>query len=154
MRLHTNVLTYGDVVNAARAARVDWKITEQGSRSHARSFDVSLRGESRRNAMFSWKVENPYGNEKAATWDQWGVFFSHLFRMDPRMVAGSVKRPQYADNTAFQMQTFARFREAGFPADYHGDHTFRNDGTYYEQQCRKCSARFTWAHLFPHANPV
>lgn len=144
MRLHTNVLTYGDVVNAARAAGVIWKITEQGSRSHARSFDVSLRGDSRRDAMFAWKVDH-IGGTKAATWDQWGVFFGALYRLDPYMVAGGTKkRPHYADNTDFQLRTFARFREAGFPADAHGDHTFRYDGTPYEQSCRKCSARYTW----------
>ena len=154
MRLHTNTLTYGNIVDAALAAKTVWKIEEHGSRSHARSFDVSLRGDSRRHAMFAWKTDH-IGGEYAATWDQWGVFFAYLYRIDPYMEAGGTrKRRQYADNTDFQMQTFARFREAGFPADYHGDHTFRNDGTYYEQGCTKCSARFTWAHLFPHANPV
>ena len=147
MRLHTNVLTYGDIVNAARFARVDWSIDERGSRSHVRSFDVKLRGESRRNAMFSWKTENPMGNEKAATWDQWGVFFAHLFRRDPRMVAGSVKRPNYADNTASSWRRSGASSRKAFPADYHGDHTFRYEGTPYEQQCRKCSARYTWQRV-------
>lgn len=139
MRLHTNVLTFGNVIDAARAADAACLLTERGSRSHQRSFDVKLRGESKRRPNF-YDGDGSY----AATWDQWGVFFGYLYRLDPYMVAGSVKRPNYADNTDFGLKTFGRFRQPGFPADYHGDHVFRFAGVPMTQACTKCSARFTW----------
>ena len=149
MRIHTDTLTRQDIMSAARAARATWAITEHASRSHERAFEVKLRGESNRPNFYDG--DGLY----AATWDQWGVFFGHLYRQDPRMVTGSVKRPAYADADHFHACTFARFALAGFPADYHGDHTFRYSGVPFVQACTTCDAMQTWApEALPKPEPV
>lgn len=144
MRIHTDTLTRQDVVSAAHAARATWDISEYASRSHERAFEVKLRGESNRRPNF-YDGDGLY----AATWDQWGVFFGHLYRLDPRMVAGSAKRPAYAHAEHFHARTSHRFALAGFPVDYHGDHTFRYAGVPFEQACTKCDAMQTWVSAAP-----
>lgn len=125
------------MVDAAQAARVNFTRYGEGkSRSHVRVFDVILTGESRRH-------QNG-GPDKAATWDQWGVFLSVLFSRDPNAVCGTVKRPVYADMWDFEFKTHGRFEGNTWPDDAHGDHTFRYSGTPYVQQCTKCTAVLRW----------
>lgn len=138
MRIHSDRLTNADLRAAAHAARVDFtRYGEGASRSHVTRFDVILTGESRRH-------QNG-GPDKAATWDQWGVFLSYLFEIDPAMVCGTVKRPVYSDVYDFDFKTNYRFIDRGkFPTDSHGDHTFRWAGVPYQQKCTKCTAVTRW----------
>lgn len=137
MRIHSNVLTTENVRAAAAVARVDFTRYGEGrSRSHDRYFDVILTGESRRH-------QNG-GPDKAATWDQWGVFLAYLFAIDESMVCGTVKRPVYADADDFDYKTAYRFNVPGFPTDAHGDHTFRWNGVPFQQNCTKCTAVTRW----------
>jgi len=155
MRIHTDG-NRETITRAAFAAGVDLvKCEEHGSRTHARAFEVSLRGSSRRRPNF-WDGSDCY----AATWDQWGIFLAHIFDADTDARCGSVKHPTYRDGDDFHAKTFRRFLstflivfpetdrpivvEPVTPNDMHGDHTFRFSGTPYVQQCTKCTARFTW----------
>lgn len=141
MRIHTNTLTTGDLVDAARVARVNFtRLGDGQSRSHARFFEFTLTGESRRRQMGKL--------DKAATWDQWGVFLSELFSRDPNMVCGTVKSPIYRDSGDFDYKTNWRFTNdndnPAWPTDAHGDHTFRFAGVPYQQKCTKCTAVARW----------
>lgn len=151
MRIHTDVLTYSDLHRAATIARVDLVDSdEKGSRSKVRAFNVKLEGESRRRPNGG---SSGAGSGYAATWDQWGVFLAVLFDRDPQMVT-----PYYANLWDFDARTDWRFspedvaskRIAGeeptwWPADAHGDHTFRFAGTPRSQSCTKCTASQTWS---------
>lgn len=170
MRIHTDVLTSSDIYVAARHARVDVvTLTEHGSRSRARAFNVKLEGESRRRPN-GGSSGAAYASGYAATWDQWGVFLGILFDIDPAMVT-----PYYVDRDNFQIRTGGRFTAptlhygasnnyhvvngrayhdesvivhrlgaAYWPDDAHGDHTFRFSGTPSRWECTKCSAVQRW----------
>lgn len=149
MRIHTDTLTASDMTDAAGIARVQFsRFTDHGSRSRARSFDVLLTGESRRRPNSGDRGRS--GDDYAATWDQWGVFLAVLFDRDPKMVTLSY----YADAEDFHRKTADRFTGSGnpfdpagwfWPADAHGDHTFRYAGTPCQSECTKCTARKIWA---------
>lgn len=137
MRFHTDTLTSKDLWDAARAARVDMESTRHGSRSRAHAFEVRLTGESNRRPNSGTRGA---GDDYAATWDQWGVFIAYLFNRDPQMTTR-----YYADKNEFQYRTDHRFAVEDFwPADAHGDHTFRYAGVPRTQQCTKCSATVRW----------
>ena len=150
MQIHSDTLTFADLWRAARIARVDMvKCDRSGSRSRDHKYNVNLEGESRR-------APNQRGmsyGAKAATWDQWGVFLAVLFDIDPNMVCGpSEKNAYYNGRDDFHHKTADRFRSIGggwdevttgegyWPADAHGDHTFKFNGVARVQQCTKCSA--------------
>ena len=145
MRIHSDILSRTDVTNAARTALAYFdSLTEHGSRKRDHAFEVKLRGGSNRRPNF-YNGSGDY----AATWDQWGVFFSVLYDRDPNMVCGSA----YSDREDFDLKTSGRFAaffgsrdETGnyWPADAHGDHTFRYSGTPRQQECTKCSAVQRW----------
>jgi hypothetical protein len=147
MRIHTSV-TRPTIIAAARLARVDLvTLEEHESATHPRAFDVKLQGESRR---------RPAGGSStgyAATWDQWGVFLAAIYAEDyDARCGGTAKRPVYANAGDFDYQTGFRFADDSgdvepgdfWPADAHGDHTFRFAGVPFSQQCTKCSAVKRW----------
>ena len=135
MRIHSNVLTYQDVYDAARHAKAHLDTASQhGSRSRSHAFEVKLRGLSRRRPNF-YNGDGQY----AATWDQWGVFFGLLFEADPDMLIDGKE-----DLDAFGYRTGWRFdnpTEFEHPLDH--DHRFRYAGTPREQEC-KCGAVQRW----------
>lgn len=145
MRIHSDTLTSQDVYNAARVARATVEVlTQHGSRSRDHAFEVKLTGESRRRPN-----GGNYGAERdvfAATWDQWGVFLQILFDLDENL---TIPRA-YVDRDEYVYRTDARFVKIGggwdnyWPADAHGDHTFRYAGIPYTQACTKCSAVQRW----------
>jgi hypothetical protein len=106
MRIHANTLTRREIYDAARVARVDLDtFDDKGSRKRDHAFEILLRGESRRapnQGTRHWS-EREYG-QKAATWDQWGVFLAILFDADPTMVT-----PYDASRAAFHKRTARRF---------------------------------------------
>ena len=146
MRIHSNTLTSRDVYAAAREARATVEVlTEHGSRSRDHAFEVKLSGESRRRPN-----GGNYGAERdvfAATWDQWGVFLQILFDADTDL---TIPRA-YADRDEYIRHTNARFTKIGggwtdhWPADAHGDHTFRYAGIPRTHACTKCSAVQRWS---------
>lgn len=131
MRIHTDTLTLNDLRLGADLARVQFtRLSEHGSRSRDHAFDITLTGESKRH-------QNG-GPDKAATWDQWGVFLAWLFYIDP-----NAKMWAYDGVGEFHRKTDWRF-DNGWPTDAHGDHTFRYSGMPYQQQCTKCTAVTRW----------
>lgn len=133
MRIHTDHLTREDFWNASRFARVDFdRFNLCGSRSRLAAWDITLTGESRR------RPNNGSSDAYAATWDQWGVFLGFLFYIDPDMIT-----PPYRNSSEFHVKTDFRF-DGVWPADAHGDHTFRYHGSPGEQDCTKCNARKRW----------
>lgn len=150
MRIHSDTLTMLNLYEAARTARVEFdRFDAKGSRKRDHAFDVTLFGESRRRPN-NRGTSGP--DDYAATWDQWGVFLAFLFNLDPDMAT-----PYYADADEFDYRTNRRFEKrtkfftpggsgvvVWWPADAHGDHTFRFSGTPLEQSCTKCSAVQRW----------
>lgn len=154
MHLHTNVLTWRQIHNAARHAGAEiMDLDQSGSRIAERKFVVHLEGNSKRRP-------NRRGNHTgyAATWDQWGVFFGYLYDLDPKMVCGSgLKYALYRNANDFHIQTSGRFRGRSvlgeartfvevpqgetvshWPVDSHGDHTWAYSAA--GASCIKCSA--------------
>jgi hypothetical protein len=161
MQIHSDVITTEHLFRAARIARVDLvKCEPGGSRTRNHKHNVNLEGESRR------APNNRGRGGKAATWDQWGVFLGYLFDVDPDMVCGSsLKYAAYRDANDFHIKTNGRFRGRSvigeartfadigqgetkdyWPADAHGDHTFKFSGTVGVHQCTKCTAVQRWFH--------
>lgn len=138
MKIHTDVLTNRDLIDASLIARVEFdKWRDRGSRIRDHAFEVTLFGESRRRPNNRGRFD---ADQYAATWDQWGVFLAVLFDRDPHMFT-----PYYADADHFHRATGERFRVEGYwPADAHGDHRFTFTGTPYENACTKCSAVRRW----------
>lgn len=137
MRIHTNENTYSNVFDAARAANVDVDVTEHGSRTHERAYEVKLEGSSNSRPNFWDGDPNVY----AATWDEWGVFLAHLFRVDPAMRAGGTeKRPAYRDEADFEHQTDERFSDLVMPEDTHKRHRWQYNPGMGAHSCSDCSA--------------
>lgn len=140
MRIHTDTLTERDIYDACRIAGVSAPVfSRHGSRKRDHAFEVILSGSSSHNSN---------GNEfKAATWDEWGVFFTVLFERDPQMFAG-VKNWNYDGARHFHYRTDDRFvySDPGqrFPADTHPQHKWRGTGGD-SQHCTKCSAILRWS---------
>lgn len=113
MRIHTDKLTTGDFYDAARKAGVTIdRNGMHGSRSRAHAFDFILSGSSNRRQNFG-------GDGQAATWDEWGIFLSWLFAVDPDATVPGV----YDGLGEFERKTFARFSEGDHPVDmpvHHG----------------------------------
>lgn len=145
MRIYTNEITWSTIFDAARKAGVTIDRNRsftprvgQEEGGYDFGFDITLRGDSRRSPNYG---TGPRGyDEKAATWDQWGVFLSWLLHIDNYAKIGGLKYPYYNGSADFDYKTDGRFSNPGvMPDDAHGDHTFRFDGT--SQSCTKCSAR-------------
>lgn len=136
MRLHTDTLTERDIRQAARFAGVRFlRLEEKGSKSRVRAFIVHLAGSSPRRTQ---------GNEDyAATWDEWGMFFGHLFHLDPEMIARGMGRYDNAEH--FHWSTVGRFKlmipllQHNHRWEYSGSAA---TGAYWVQQCKSCPATF------------
>lgn len=161
MRIHTDRLKASDLYSAALIARVDLTLTEHRSRSRARGFNVTLRGESNRKPNYGTSRTADRFNtyEHAATWDQWGVFLAVLFEADANRTfepSRDMFTPYDESYLHFAARTGDRFgapedtMEAGgyvrrfvaygWPEDAHGDHSFKWDSGRREYTCRRCSA--------------
>lgn len=144
MRIHTNELTEGDFYGAVSDANANLadntgirpialeSISEHGSRSHARAFEVKLSGDSARNGQYS--------TTKAATWDQWGEFLAALFRADESVTVP----PVYESREHFHWSTAGRYAlEGNFEYcrqhkwEPRGEHV---TGAYSVFGCSKCDA--------------
>lgn len=120
MRLHTNVITYRDIYEAARIGTDVWaEITEHGSRTHKRAFEVKLHG----NGVTGGGYRDR--DDTAATWDEWGIVINNLYKIDPYAVWGSVKRPVYSDADDFHWQTGDRFKTLKWEDQHKTRHAWR-----------------------------
>ena len=154
MRIHTS-LTWQqmhDALTAAGAPISFETLTDHGSRTHPRSFEVRLEGSGGRNNTGHFGA----GDYNGATWDEWGAFFGALYDLDPdARCGGTSKRPVYARADHYHFVTGHRFHRVEhvkgsptyLPADTHPRHNWGHDsGRLY---CRKegCSAdRPGWAN--------
>lgn len=151
MRLHTDrTIDYRKITEAVSVAQANLDdVTEHGSRSHARAWEVRLIG-----GFEVHSARRPNSGHRgadgsdvyAATWDQWGVFLRHLYEIDPTMVCGSGKRPVYASLLDFSLKTDYRFNvnangAAMWPHDEHGDHRWMPGSEPRTRECTKCTAR-------------
>jgi len=141
MRIHTDIITRGGIPGAGVAAGLyphNLDVSEHGSRTHARAFEVHLTGTSHRRPN-----NRGTSDDYAATWDEWGMFLADLYRLDPGMMCGNAKHPTYCDADDFDYQTAGRF-DTLTPADQHRDHGFRYAGVSCEQACG-CGAVRRWS---------
>lgn len=141
MRIHSNYLKLSDVYAAtADLPGVYATVSEHGSRSHARAFEVQLTGNGYARNTGTGGADS---YETGATWDEWGVFLARLFNLDANALCGSVKYPVYRDGYNFHRQTMDRFESLDLPDDTHKRHTwaYRRPGFW---ACKKCSAERTY----------
>jgi hypothetical protein len=161
MRIHTDSLTEKDIYEAtARAgSAVRVVVTEHGSRSRARAFNVTLSGTSsrRRNTgNYGAAGEDSYwgpDRSHAATWDEWGMFLAEIFRRDPNAVVPNA----YESGEHFHWSTGDRFLYLTPPHQHGGSgHRWSGaypnaTGTYYVVECTSCEAimrRMEYGHTF------
>ena len=135
MRVHTN-LSRDQVVACVPAGVTIHHMSEHGSRSRPRAFNVVLEGSSIYGGQF--------GNQdySAGTWDEWGIFLGALFALDPAAHVGKT----YLDADHFHWVTGDRYRaEAGLTvANQHKRHNWDYKGvavtgSYLVHECR-CGA--------------
>ena len=134
MRLHTNLNRQAIHMATRHLNTVAFtKLDEAGSKQRARSFDVTLTGSSNSRQNF--------GEDNAATWDEWGALIGAIYVFDPTAVwGGTSKRPVYMDAAHFHWLTNDRFRDGDIPQDTHPRHGWiQNDRMWWE--CKKCSAK-------------
>jgi hypothetical protein len=84
---------------------VSVELTSHGSRSRDHAFDVHLVAEQRKGRRRGNSGSYGAGYDYAATWDEWGIFFAHLFAIDPEMTCYA-----YDGADDYHWQTNGRFR--------------------------------------------
>lgn len=147
MRIHANTLAPRDIYAATCAAGmtgVDVTLTDHGSRSRARAYDVKLTGTSgRRPNGGSRGAANT--DDYAATWDEWGMFLAALFAADDSLTIPSA----YVDADDFHFKTGGRY-DTLTAEGQHKHHRWEYTGTavtgsYVVHECKTCDAtrRFT-----------
>lgn len=125
MRIHSDTLTresLGGMLADLPGVYFD-HISTHGSRKRRRGLEVRLIGNS--------PYWNMAGTDKAATWDEWGVFMARVFDADPFALIGG------ETEVAFNLRTNYRFDADGLPEDTHPRHTWGERG-----KCTKCSAKY------------
>jgi hypothetical protein len=143
MRIHSDILTWADMYNAARKAGVVIEdLDRHASRSRATAFVFYLSGSS--NYMSNNR------DHKAATWDEWGMFLAHLFSVDPQAHSG---KNSYQSAEHFHWTTGNRFENLT-PAYQHKRHNWGMGhacvtGSYSTAECNDCEAIQRWV-LRPH----
>lgn len=106
------------------------------SRSHGTKYSVSLTGNSNHRPGFA----KGYGDDYAATWDEWGMFIEALFQVDPAARIGI-----YPDHETFREVTFLRF-DALTPLFSHKMHKWVSQGHGMEA-CKGCNAERNYSDL-------
>ena len=106
VKVHTNTLLPADLINAAPDPTVEViVVAQQGSRSHARAYDVTLRGVGARHSRRPNSGHQGAAPGKAATYDDWGWWLARLYDIDPSVKAGG-----YHGREDFHAQTEGKFR--------------------------------------------
>jgi hypothetical protein len=118
MRLHTDTLAESDLRSALKSSGLAGEgvaidlLVPYGSRKRARGYEVHLAahpgtdrfGKNRRAANTGHSGADSETYRKAATYDEWGVFISALYKLDATMVFGP-----YKDSDDFHTQTEGKF---------------------------------------------
>jgi hypothetical protein len=109
MRLHTDKLTYVDILRALTAS---WEtspdgggfhadvVDPKGSRTRDHAFEIALVGFGSRHKRARAWGQGSYGKgdqsnaPRAATYDDWGYFIAQIFEADPNAVFGPYKGQQ------------------------------------------------------------
>jgi hypothetical protein len=146
MRIHSDTLDLVDMHVAAKVAGVQIiDLSEHGSRSRVRAFSWTLSGSG------SYRSQYRNSDHKAATWDEWGIFFAHLFNVDP--LAHTGKWP-YLSGVHFDWSTGGRYRTLT-PSQQHLRHKWNplgSDATgkfyAYECACGAYQRQMTGSHDF------
>jgi hypothetical protein len=113
VKIHSDTLDYidirGAVPDGCYLAVFDRKgfgrttCGEEGSRARARGFVVRLSGSSNYNMA---KLD-----DKAATWDEWGIFINELFKLDPDALIGHYPtRDNFIEQTQREAERIATYR--------------------------------------------
>jgi hypothetical protein len=136
MRIHSDVIGYGDICDAATKAGAELDtLSRYGSRKRANAFEIKLRGNSSRRPNF-YTGDGSY----AATWDQWGIVLGILFAQDPDMTIPTA----YDSAAQFSLRTDGRFDDVDdMPSDLSHDHYWRYVGIPRHQAC-DCGASRRW----------
>lgn len=137
MKIHSDILTTRDVYAATSAAGMRGvtaeRLEEHGSRSRARSFDVTLRGNSTRKPNPGTGGRYFDEGEYAATWDEWGMFIHALYEADPKALIGD-----YGPRHVFEQATRLRFEELT-AKDACRNHVWKSGGPMM-RECKRCQA--------------
>jgi len=136
MRLHSDIITRDDIYEATQEAGknvVFAEVTEHGSRARRRAFEVKLTGTSSRRPN-SGKHGAGDLDDRAATWDEWGMFLADLFGADPDMIVGTPGRPVYDGAVNFHLATVYRFMYLT-PDRQHKNHKWNNTGMSWVWEC-------------------
>lgn len=131
MKIHTNKINGGDLRDAANIAGVSFAKNDlHGSRTRDHAWKIQLHGTSSRrpNSGHSGAADG-----YAATWDEWGIFLAHLFKVDPEIVC-----QQYNGAAEFRRKTGGRYATLT-KEDQHRNHKWEFAGVPREQEC-KCGA--------------
>lgn len=108
MKIHTDTLTRRDLHEAVGPiAGVYVDISDEGSASRNHGFVIHLTADLRKGRRRTNTGHRGSGTEwdYAATWDEWGMFFAHLFAVDPNLIAGD----NYSGLDHYQWCTGKRF---------------------------------------------
>lgn len=144
MRIHTDHLTFNQVINAAMDMQdVYIDVTRHGSRKRDHAFELSVSAEPRKG-----RRPRNSGNrgadegEAAATWDEWGVIFARLFDIDPGMTCHAYDGAEH-----YHWSTGNRFRDPA-TLEMHDQHRWEYSGqavtgSYHVSEC-KCGAIRRW----------
>lgn len=119
MRIHSDVLGYADIHQAAQGAGATvLDLTRHDSRTREHAFNFYLTGSGLRKGGYSTS------DEPAATWDEWGIVFAQLFAVDPRAHCG---KHGYQCAEHFHWMTGSRF-ESLLPMSQHKRHRWQSRG--------------------------
>lgn len=119
MIIHSDRFTYRHFEDAAAFAGVQLiEFERRGSRSRHAAFKFSLLGSSPYQRGFGASKNG----EKAATWDEWGIFLSRLFMLDPQARCGD--KHSYQSEEDFHWKTGDRFRTL-HPRNQHKRHKWQ-----------------------------
>lgn len=118
MKIHSDTLTLQDIRSAVPEGCYlaafyhkgdEWtSIGQEGSRSRERGFVVRLSGSSK-----STMQRLP---DKAATWDEWGIFIAAIFAHDPDAICGWYSSLQdFIDKTTAEHDRIKQWRRDILP---------------------------------------
>lgn len=139
MRIHTDIITSGDVGNAVAIVPGAYaEVTQRRSQKRHHALEVKLsatdKGPGRRHVN-----TGKYGaatNDYALTWDEWGNVLAALFALDPNAIAGD-----YGGANDFHWKTGSRFA-MGPVQTHHHRWEWENaaTNTYSVSTCKGCGA--------------
>jgi hypothetical protein len=106
MRVHSSIITERDLFAAVPQGCYLKQPSRHGSRSHGAAFECQLRGAEARHTRRpnSGTRGADWGDEYAATYDDWGHWIARLFDIDP-----DAKMTYYSDREDFHRQTDYRY---------------------------------------------